>query len=385
MTESAEQGRTAATFAYVVPGRVELVGKHVDYAGGRSLTCATNCAIHAWMRPSLDPVLHVHDVLRRSDVRVALAPDARVDGPPWGAYVGAVARRLARDFPQARRGATVEIRSDLPPSAGLSSSTALVVTLAMSLIDANELDADSSWNDAVPTAIARAEYFAAMETGSAYGSFAGDEGVGVRGGAQDHVAIVCAEAGRLGQFRYLPPRLERFVDWPAGYVLAIGVSGVRAAKRGNARTSYNRLSDAMRNMASAGPPQDPSPELAARIAQFREETEVIVPGVGDALASGDFARLGNLVDRSQELAEQVLGNQVQETVFLAREARAGGALAASAFGAGFGGAVWAMVPSADAEGFVSRWRQAYISAFPARATRARWLLTTPAASARRVR
>ena len=30
---------------YVVPGRIELVGKHVDYAGGRSLTCAVDRAI----------------------------------------------------------------------------------------------------------------------------------------------------------------------------------------------------------------------------------------------------------------------------------------------------------------------------------------------------
>ena len=32
---------------FVVPGRVELVGKHVDYAGGRSLTCAVDRAITA--------------------------------------------------------------------------------------------------------------------------------------------------------------------------------------------------------------------------------------------------------------------------------------------------------------------------------------------------
>ena len=30
---------------YRIPGRVELVGKHVDYGGGRSLTCATEFAL----------------------------------------------------------------------------------------------------------------------------------------------------------------------------------------------------------------------------------------------------------------------------------------------------------------------------------------------------
>ncbi len=46
--------------------------------------------------------------------------------------------------------------------------------------------------------LARAEYFGAMETGAPFGDFPGDAGVGVRGGAQDHVAIVCARAAAAG-------------------------------------------------------------------------------------------------------------------------------------------------------------------------------------------
>jgi len=39
-----------------------------------------------------------------------------------------------------------------------------------------------------------------------------------------------------------------------------------------------------------------------------------------------------------------LGNQIPQTIFLAKTARQLGAVAASAFGAGFGGSVWALVP-----------------------------------------
>ena len=365
-----------------MPGRIELVGKHVDYAGGRSLTCATESGIHARATAIAEPVLRVRDALRRGEVSVPLASDASWRGSVWGAYAAAVARRLARDFPQARRGVEVVIESELPASAGLSSSSALVVALAMALVDANELEDNAAWRAAVPTPLARAEYFGAMETGAPYGSFGGDAGVGVRGGAQDHVAIVCARAGEVGQFRYLPPRLERYITWPAHYVLAIAVSGVRAAKRGNAREAYNQLSDQIRAVASNGGLENPPIELAERVAQFKEETDVIVPGVGDALRDGDFGTMGTLVDRSQLLAERVLRNQVRETVFLARTAREIGALAASAFGAGFGGAVWAMVQQDDAPAFVERWMGGYHRAFPARRARARWLVTRPAASAR---
>jgi galactokinase len=71
-------------------------------------------------------------------------------------------------------------------------------------------------------------------------------------------------------------------------------------------------------------------------------------------------------------------------MFLARWARDNGAVAASAFGAGFGGAVWAMVKGHDAGRFVEAWRAAYAEAFAARSARARWIVTAPAAAARRV-
>jgi galactokinase len=96
-----------------------------------------------------------------------------------------------------------------------------------------------------------------------------------------------------------------------------------------------------------------------RFEQFLLESETIIPQAGDALARGDLKSFGSLVDQSQHATEHLLGNQVPETVWLAAEARALGAHAASAFGAGFGGSVWALVDRSDAEHFATRWRQAY--------------------------
>jgi galactokinase len=199
-------------------------------------------------------------------------------------------------------------------------------------------------------------------------------------------------------------------------VLAIGVSGVRATKTGNARAAYNRASDAMRalvrgwNAASgrddatlaAALASDPGAAaqldalaergvegfgaayLVPRLAQFRAEVEEIVPGVADALQRGDLATVGTIVDRSQRLAEDALANQIPETIALQRLAREHGAVAASAFGAGFGGAVWAMIPRTGAEAFRARWLAAYLAAFPLRVADARVLLTEPAGPAREV-
>ena len=406
----------AARRRYVVPGRIELVGKHVDYAGGRSLTCAVDRTIIVEARPLDEPVIRVRDTSRRGAVEVALVAGVERTrrSARWSSYVVAVARRFARDFPHARRGVALETTSDLPRSAGLSSSSAFVVAIASALADANRMEDDPAWHAALPSDVARAEYFGAMETGAPYGDFPGDEGVGVRGGAQDHVAIVCARDGSAGQFSYLPARLERRVPWPADHAIAVGVSGVTATKTGNARARYNRVSDSTRalvrawnaatgradgtladalasapdagdglqRLAEQGAEEFDGDYLGPRFAQFREEVEVIVPGVGDSLRDGDVAALGTLVDRSMAMAEYALRNQVPETSFLARTARERGAVAASAFGAGFGGAVWAMVPTPHAPDFLESWRAGYGETFPARAAAAQWLVTRPGGPAR---
>jgi galactokinase len=210
------------------------------------------------------------------------------------------------------------------------------------------------------------------------------------------------------QYAFLPTRLERVVPLPAGLIFAIGVSGVRAAKTGGALALYNRASsqarliaelwrratgrgeatigaaleaepaaaERLRAIIAAADHRDaPAAVLLARLDQFIAETREIIPAAADALAAGDLAAFGSAADRSQALAERALGNQVEETVFLARTARALGAAAASAFGAGFGGSVWALVEEADAARFLDAWREAYLERYPARAGDARFLAT----------
>jgi galactokinase len=191
---------------------------------------------------------------------------------------------------------------------------------------------------------------------------------------------------------------------------------VRATKTGNARARYNRVADSARallrswnaatartdatladalasdvdagerlaRLAALGAEEFDGRYLGPRFAQFREEVEVIVPAAGDALRDADFDKLGSLVDRSMSLATTALANQVPETIYLARRARELGAVAASAFGAGFGGAVWAMIRASDAEGFVARWRTGYVQNYPRREPHTEWLITKPDGPARLV-
>ena len=57
------------------------------------------------------------------------------------------------------------------------------------------------------------------------------------------------------------------------------------------------------------------------------------------------------------------------------------AVAASAFGAGFGGSVWAMVRAGEADAFTSRWREQYAAAFRGPSRRSQYFVTEPGAPA----
>jgi galactokinase len=114
--------------------------------------------------------------------------------------------------------------------------------------------------------------------------------------------------------------------------------------------------------------------LLTRLEHFLVEDQEVLPAAGDALQRGDLASFGQLVDRSQWGSEHLLGNQVPETVGLAAAARHEGALAASAFGAGFGGSVWALIKTHGAQSFLEQWAAACRREFPARAESAIFFL-----------
>jgi galactokinase len=315
---------------------------------------------------------------------------------------------MTRDFAPLKVGVRIRSTSDLPRSSGLSSSSAFITLLVIALAEVNGLRSRRVWRDYLRTPLQLAEYCGAVEMGGPYGPFPGEDGVGTRGGAQDHVAICCNHSERVSAFRYLPAEPVGSAAFPEQWTFLVGVSGVRATKTGAARDDYNRAADQLRDLVSvwnretgrtdlslrsvlqssvdaperlaqlARGLEDPD-GVTARIAQFRSETERVVPEALAAFAAADAHALGSLAVASQQGAEVTLHNQIPETAFLARSAMAAGAHAASAFGAGFGGAVWAVVDRAAAEVVTARWRASYAAAFPQTAARAQWVTVRPVA------
>ena len=392
-----------------VPGRIEILGKHTDYAGGRSLLCAAERGICVAACARNDVTIHITDEVRHVETASPLAPDLELPSVGWTVYPKTVARRIARNFAPPLRGADIAIASDLPAAAGMSSSSALVVAIWSVLSGVNQLSERDEYRGAIQSTEELAEYLGCIENGQSYRSLVGDRGVGTFGGSEDHTAILTARPGSLIQYSFCPVHFECAINLPSGYMFVIGSSGVVADKIGSAREKYNKASNTAKAVLAAwncrsgvictslaaalsSSPEAPeairkilrdpgfsafdSDSLLRRFEQFSLESEIIVPQASAALSRGDVLRFGNLVDQSQQAAEELLANQVPETIALARSARNLGAAAASAFGAGFGGSVWALVRADDAEAFSNAWAACYHEQFPA-ASQTQFFVTAP--------
>lgn len=403
---------TPATAAFFVPGRIEILGKHTDYAGGRSLLCAVERGFVAVVRPRADSIVRVVDARRGGMLEMPLDPLLEVPRTGWSTYVAACVRRIARNFPRARRGADIAIASDLPPASGMSSSSALGIAIFLALDAMNELSADPEYRAAIDSREALAGYLATIENGQSFGALAGDLGVGTFGGSEDHTAILCCRSGVVSRYSFAPVRAEGEIAFSADRSFVVAHSGIAAEKGSRAQALYNELSLAVqrivalwnaathradRSLAEAlasapdavvrmrellrdsepGEGDFSSQRLRDRFDQFVMESCEIIPQAAEALSRRDLSTFGTLVARSQHAAETLLRNQLPETMALARLACAEGADAASAFGAGFGGSVWALTGAAGAQEFVARWRDAYRAAFPEAAGQAEFIVTSP--------
>lgn len=444
-TLPADPGVTVRLF---VPGRIEVLGKHTDYAGGRSLLAAVGRGFTVEAVATEDRAISITDTGRDQTVVIDLEesdrgpdvdegiaapgddgsgsadPGADTD-PGWAVYPRTVVRRVARDFPGVLSGCRIHFSNTLPTAAGLSSSSALITAIFMALDAVLGISRSGEYRAAIPDLEALAGYLGAVERGSPFAALAraagaagaagAEAGVGTRGGSEDHVAILCGRPGVLVRYAFEPVRREGDVPFPDGLTFVIAASGVRAEKTGESRTAYNRLSDEAARAAEiwreatagdephlgailaapdgfarlrdaiterAGP--DERDALLRRVRHFAAESGTLVPAAADALAGGDLEAFGEMADRSQTQAEKLLGNQVPETVHLARSARELGAVAATAFGAGFGGAVWALVPASDGLLFLDAWRARYLAAFPDRKDAATFFTTHAAPPAHRL-
>jgi galactokinase len=386
-------------FKFFVAGRIEFLGKHTDYCGGRSIVCAINRGFHVDIVPNECNSVRIAAVGINEivDLKIGLNNESRIGH--WSNYPSIVLERISKNFRSRKLvGCDISFRSDLPQASGLSSSSALMIAIFSAISRVNNLPDFAEYEQNILSSEDLANYLGCVENGRDFGGLKGEKGVGTFGGSQDQTAIICCKESCLSQFSFRPVKHEADLFLPEDYVFVVGVSGVIAEKTGDAKEKYNRLSllakeitDLFETSLSLAQLVEKygfdaimaklnRQELKDRLTQFYIESFEIIPEVSELIAADRVHEIGALIDKSHENSDKYLGNQTPETNFLQKTARENGAIAASAFGAGFGGSVYALVTRKSAESFLETWRASYRKFFPQHIEKAEFFITKPSQS-----
>src|SRR5712691_1402038 len=288
------------------PGRVNLIGEHTDYSGGLVLPVA----IHLGIELSAGPEERIS--LVSEGEAVELSADGAGDAQGWGRYVAAVAKELA-ELGRPPVGLEGVLASDLPRGAGLGSSGAVEVVVALALCAVADFELE-------PLELAQACQRAEQRA------------VGVPSGILDQASSLL---GRQGHALLLDcGTLERrWVELPRQLAIFVVDSGERHSLEASGFADR-------RAELEAGDPR--------RVRHVVSENERVLELV-DALEQSDLQALGSLFLASHASLRddyEVSTPTLNAVVAAALDA---GAVGARMTGGGFGGSVVAVAKREDAD------------------------------------
>ena len=318
---------TDPTVVGSAPGRVNLIGEHLDYNGGRSMPIALEARTFAAAAARTDGRLVVESL--QVDDRVDVSVDSledKVEG--WAAYVAGVVWATGL----AGSGYSILLDGQVPSGAGLSSSAALECAVAMAV---RELAGSSASRAELVSACVRAE----------------NEYVGAKTGSMDQTVAMFAEPGHALLIDFATGA-NRPVPWhPPGELLVIDthakhalVGGEYADRRSSCETAAAELDVdhlVFADLERVGALTD---LVTRRRARHVVTEHARVVAAEQALKTDDWTELGRLMTASHMSLRDDYEVSVPELDVAVEAALEAGALGARMTGAGFGGSAIALVP-----------------------------------------
>lgn len=324
------------------PGRINLIGEHTDYNEGYVLPVAIDLCCTVDLAPSDNGLLtaRAHDLGEEHSWNLSELSCARPVGG-WSDYIGGVAIELQR------RGvridpAVVDIRSTVPMGAGLSSSAALEIAVALAL--ATVADSSLDRRELAITALSAEQEF-----------------VGTRCGIMDHLIALAGLEGhallidcRSLEYRAipLPPDLDLvMVNTMLSHQLS--TSGYNN-RREECEEAARLLRKPLRDIGALEWPaaKKKLPErLMRRVRHIVTENARVLEFV-HACERNDIAQLGRLMAASHDSLASDYDVSCSELDFLVAQAvRIEGVAGARMTGGGFGGCTVNLVRPAAIESF----------------------------------
>jgi galactokinase len=325
------------------PGRVNLIGEHTDYSGGLVLPVAIQYGV------TVDINADGSEISLASEQAGPATPFPADGGGPraegWARYAQAVAVELDL-LGRPPVGLTGTVRSDLPTGAGLSSSAALEVSVALALCSVAGFELEPF---ALALACQRAELRA----------------VGVPCGILDQAASVL---GRAGEAILLDCGTLEFhlVPVPAQVALVVVDSAVSHSHESSGYADRRReLEHALRLVGAERSTEVDPADLDALDSLSQKRLRHVVTenrrvlDFAEALEHGDLAAAGTLLLAGHASLRDDYEVSIPEIDLLVELACDAGAYGARLLGGGFGGSVIALVDAGRAEEIAAAVAESY--------------------------
>ena len=343
----AEFGGSGARL-FFAPGRVNLVGNHVDYNGGTVLPLALDKGVFVAARLNTAGLVRLRslDCEPSLDLELAGIDGERDAAHGWASYPLGVCQYFAAET-NCSSGIEMVFGGDLPMASGLSSSAAVEVATGVAL--------DALHGTALPLAdLARIGF----EAETRY--------IGLQCGIMDQFA---SALGRLGQvlilqcatqsFEYAPldPDMVEFLVMNTGVPRNLAESNYnhRVEECAQAHSILNRVHErahladfTAEDLLAAGGALTGDPRRRATHVVMEMQR---VRSAVDALRAGDLEVLGGLLDASHASSRDLYDVSCPELDLITEAAReCDEVLGARLMGAGFGGCAVALLRPGAGEG-----------------------------------
>ncbi len=223
------------------PGRVNLMGRHIDHRGGGINVMATDKDIVFVSASRDDDMVNITNIdsafpdrtfsigrvlgEKKYDKWLSYLDDERVvrelneSGGCWSNYVKSAVIRVQFDNEMPLCGMDMAASGTIPVAAGLSSSSSIVVSTMEAVVALNCLNISDK--DFI-TLCGEGEWF-----------------VGSRGGAGDHAAMKCGKADRIVHLGFKPFEVGENAEFSDKYAVIVANSMIKAKKSEGSKDKFN--------------------------------------------------------------------------------------------------------------------------------------------------
>jgi galactokinase len=300
-----------------VPGRVNLIGEHIDYHNLPVLPMAIQKRIRLDFEPIKEALVRA-DSEKYGTAEVPLNTELTLEpGGVWNNYIKAAVAAVQGRW-TVTQGIEATVTSDLPAAAGLSSSSALLTAFTLALLRANGIE---------PTI---EELMEVLPDGEQF--------VGTRGGGMDHAAVLACETKCSLLVEFAPFTLTS-VPIPNTWQFIVAHSLTTAEKSGAAKEAFNSRRVTSQNAIEKTRAGQKLSDDEAHAFRHVESEGKRVNNAVDALRREDKETFGRLLCESHLSLRDDLRVSCSALDELVEVAMKNNALGARLTGAGFGGCV----------------------------------------------